>query len=343
MTSVVLQRTGAALSQTDNSETYNRAMPDHDTQRMQCMEVWGGNQPVDSGVVMAGLDAWVFSRPYADASAGGDVHYVSSCATGRITRLLVADVSGHGAAVAETSLSLRALMRRYVNFIDQTQFVRSLNDEFAALSENGTFATAVVTTYFAPSGEISLCNAGHPPPLLYRAKTRTWSLVEAEKPPATERSSGGPSNLPLGIVDLASYEQFSLRLRTGDLVLCYTDSLIESKNAAGDMLEPMGLLEIVRTLDVRDPGRLIPALNEAIRNLSPGNLTEDDVTVLLFRPNGLAAAAPFWQRALAPIRVAGAIVRSFFPGGAAAPWPEMSLANLLGVRRKSHLTEFPEK
>ena len=59
---------------------------------MQCMEVWGGNQSVDSGVVMAGLDAWVYCRPYAavgadaPAAAGGDVYFVSSCATGRIAR-----------------------------------------------------------------------------------------------------------------------------------------------------------------------------------------------------------------------------------------------------------------
>lgn len=310
---------------------YNPDMPEHSTQRMQCMEVWGGNQPVDSGVVMAGLDAWVFSQPYAGAAAGGDVHYVSSCATGRITRLLVADVSGHGAAVSETSLALRSLMRRYVNFIDQTQFVRSLNDEFVSLSRNGSFATAVVTTYFAPTGEISLCNAGHPPPLLYRAKTRTWSLVEAGARP----NAAAPANLPLGIVDLTAYEQFSLRLRTGDLILCYTDSLIEAKDPAGEWIGPNGLLEIVRTLDVSEPAALIPALIAAIRDHAEGNLTDDDITVLLFRPNGLAPQAPFLQRALAPLRVAGAILGSLLPGSDPAPWPEISLPNLLGLSKKS--------
>ena len=49
----------------------------------EAMEVWGGNQPADSGVIMPGLDAWVYSRPHGEATAGGDVHYVSSCATGR--------------------------------------------------------------------------------------------------------------------------------------------------------------------------------------------------------------------------------------------------------------------
>ena len=32
--------------------------------RMQCMEVWGGNHAVDTGVIMAGLDAWLYSRQH---------------------------------------------------------------------------------------------------------------------------------------------------------------------------------------------------------------------------------------------------------------------------------------
>jgi hypothetical protein len=39
---------------------------------MRCMEVWGGNRAVDCGVVMSGLDAWLYSQPYREAvrSAG---------------------------------------------------------------------------------------------------------------------------------------------------------------------------------------------------------------------------------------------------------------------------------
>src|SRR6187549_518457 len=99
-------------------------------QVMQCMEVWGGNQAVDSGVVMAGLDAWVYCKPYRNAEGGGDVYYVSSCATGRINRLLVADVSGHGEKVRAVAVQLRDLMRRFVNYIDQSKFVLSMNSRF---------------------------------------------------------------------------------------------------------------------------------------------------------------------------------------------------------------------
>src|ERR1700733_13522622 len=54
---------------------------------MQCMEVWGGNRPIDSGVIMPGVDAWVYSQPCENQDAGGDVHYVSTCCGGVVVRM----------------------------------------------------------------------------------------------------------------------------------------------------------------------------------------------------------------------------------------------------------------
>lgn len=330
-------------------------MPHPDDHTMQCMEVWGGNQPADSGVVMAGLDAWVYSRPYGESTGGGDVHYVSSCATGRITRLLVADVSGHGAAVSETAAKLRSLMRRYVNYVDQTRFVRALNDEFTAMAQEQRFATAVAATFFGPTHELSLCNAGHPPPLGYEAKTRQWRVLEQDLTPAASgklrrRGAEGqrkgcltkqvdsppnaPSNMPLGILDVTQYDQFSMRLREGDMVLCYTDSLIEAKDEKGQWLGTEGLLEIVRTIDATDPSTFIKRLLAAIAAKAPGNLEDDDVTALLFRHNGLAPRISFFKKAMAPLRVLAAAIGSLRPGAGPAPWPELSLPNLVGAKAK---------
>ena len=288
---------------------------------MTCMEVWGGNATADSGVVMAGLDAWVYCKPFGGAAGGGDVYYVSSCATGRIHRLLVADVSGHGAAVCDLAGQLRGLMRRYVNHLDQTRFVRSMNEQFATLARGGCFATAVVTTFFGPTGRLSLCNAGHPPPLLYRARRKAWMLLDEEAP-----QSGEVANIPLGIEEASAYRAFDAQLRLGDLVLCYTDSLIESKDADGQMLGPEGLLRVAQTLDVSEPAGFIPALTFAIAARAQGNLTEDDVTVLLFRPNGLGERVRIRDRALAPLRVLGALRR-----GESVPWPDLTLANIGGA------------
>jgi hypothetical protein len=68
---------------------------------LQCMEVWGGNTAVESGISIPGIDAWVFSQPFHAQASGGDVHYVSMCGMGRIGRFMMADVSGHGTQVSE--------------------------------------------------------------------------------------------------------------------------------------------------------------------------------------------------------------------------------------------------
>src|ERR1700687_641020 len=156
---------------------YNAVVSSQPAQHMQCMEVWGGSQLTSAGVEMGGLDVWVFSKPFGEAQRGGDVYYASSCATGRISRLLLADVSGHGTSVAATAADLRTLMRRFVNRLDQAEFVRLLNQQFLELSEGGAYATAVVSTFFAPTGRLILCNAGHPRPILYQAAVRQWSFL----------------------------------------------------------------------------------------------------------------------------------------------------------------------
>ncbi len=301
-------------------------MPDDHPKTMTCMEVWGGSETTDNAVSMNGLDAWVYSKPYQSAEAGGDVYYVSSCATGRITRLLVADVSGHGAKVRDTAATLRGLMRRYVNHLDQRQFLKSMNSHFTEISEGGIFATAVVTTFFGPTRYLTLCNAGHPTPLIYRAKQREWSLLERQ------RTSGDAIvNIPLGIEGMTEYGQIGLQLHPGDLVLCYSDSLIEACGEDRVMLGEKGLLELARTLDVKDPTQVVPQLLAKIAARSGGSIEGDDVTVLLFRPNGGRGSANFFLRAFAPIRVLGATIRACLPGGQSAPLPDFKLANVGGA------------
>lgn len=309
----------------------------HASHVMQCMEVWGGNQAADNGVTMPGLDAWVYSRPYKGASGGGDVHYVSSCATGRILRLLVADVSGHGESVADAAVALRALMRRYVNFVDQTRFAIALNKAFTELAEGGTFATAVLATYWSPTDYLVVCNAGHPRPLLYRARTKQWDELATPR----HNQGAGPEaedafvNLPLGVAEPTGYDQFGVRLSRGDLVLLYTDSLIEARGGSGAgadaLLGDRGLLELVRQLDPARPETLVADLVARIIEHGGGQPPEDDMTIMLLRHNGVRPAGLFWRGLLAPFRIARSTVERVRDGvKSPAGLPEFSLVNFLG-------------
>ena len=290
---------------------------------MTCMEVWGGNRPVDSGVVMAGLDAWVYSKPYAEAEGGGDVHYVSSCATGRITRMMIADVSGHGQSVASVADELRLMMRRYINYLDQRRFVDEMNTQFAEHAKVGGFATAVVTTFFAPTNDLTISNAGHPPPFVYRASNGQWSILD-------DRVASDSAELPLGVDGEQHYSQTGERLKVGDLVLCYTDAFIEARNPQGELLQTRGLLEVVASIELGDASTFIERLLTRIRELHGGNLVDDDVTALLFRPNGLGPNVPLRDRMLAPLRMIKSAAKSLRRGEPLG-LPEVSIPTFGGA------------
>jgi phosphoserine phosphatase RsbU/P len=297
------------------------------SQQMSCMEVWGGSQLTTRGVALGGLDAWVYSKPFGQAQRGGDVYYASSCATGRITRLLLADVAGHGNAVAATAADLRTLMRRFVNRLDQTEFVRLLNQQFAELSRAGSFATAIVATFFAPSQRLIICNAGHPRPLLYRAAAGQWEFLGAGE----QNEENASENIPLGIMDVTEYEQFDVELEPGDRVLSYTDALIESRDADGEMLGEAGLLRIVRLLGDVDSQQLTSVLLREIEERHPENLREDDVTVLLVRANGRKPRYSLKDKLKALGQFLASLVRSINPRAERPPLPDMNLANIGGA------------
>jgi serine phosphatase RsbU (regulator of sigma subunit) len=248
------------------------------------MEIWGGNQAFDNALSVPGVDAWVYSQPYGGSERGGDIHYVSLCGGNKIARFAVADVSGHGASVGELASRLRSLMKSHINKVDQTRFLRALNREFEQMAQMGQFATAILVTYFAPTDHLVVCNAGHPPPLWYRAADGQWRYLQHEA-----GESKGPSNLPLGIVAPTEYYQFAVRLGKDDVVLVYSDSLSESMDASGRMLGSEGLLNLVRSVDVGEPQRIKDAVLQRVDDFRGGGPQQDDVTLMVLHHNAAPA------------------------------------------------------
>ncbi|SFJ01018.1 Stage II sporulation protein E (SpoIIE) [Planctomicrobium piriforme] len=290
---------------------------------MVCMEVWGGNAATDKRVETLGLKSWVYNRPFHQDSRGGDVYYLSNCATGRISRMLVADVSGHGSEVGAVAAKLRMLMRKHVNRIEQRDFMMELNREFSNLRHVGGFATAVAGTYFAPTGRLTVTNAGHPPPLIRRASSSTWkSLMDANTP--------GLSDLPLGILEETDYGERKLNMRAGDLLLFYSDSLIECKNSEGDLLGVNGLLQVLDELGSMSAETLVAQLLKSLAELFPGNLTEDDVTIVLMQSTSHEAGLPFRNRWRAPWLFLKGCLRDVL-NGQSLPWPEFTRTNMGGA------------
>ncbi len=259
-----------------------------DSHQLQCLEIWGGATAVDAAVSVHGLDLYVFSQPFRDGVCGGDVCLISTCGAGNIARIVLADVAGHGTAVSSLGRSLRRLMRKHITTADQSRLARELNGEFTRISKEGRFATAVLATYFAPTDHLIVVNAGHPPPLWYRSDRQTWQLLEAaplETHETADKSEVGVANLPLGIIEPTPYAQFAVPLQPGDLVVLYTDALLETRTTEGEPLGTSGLLELVRSMDALAFESLSGSIRDALAALRAGELPHDDLTLLVLHHN----------------------------------------------------------
>lgn len=246
--------------------------------RLRCMEIWGGNTDLEEHLELPGVEAWIHAAA-CDAAGGGDVHYISTCGSGSIVRFAVADVAGHGARVADLGARLRALMRKYINTLDQTRFAREINGELAASSREGRFATALLTTLHVPTRRLLVCNAGHPRPLRFRRAAATWDLLDS----TAERSGSDAGNLPFGIAGPTPYSQLALHLELGDVLILYTDALIDTPCADGGRLGERGLLALAARIDARSAPVLGRRLLDEIDALRGPTAPQDDRTLIVLR------------------------------------------------------------
>jgi phosphoserine phosphatase RsbU/P len=263
--------------------------PAADPYALKCLEVWGGSSNANHAASVTGLDISVSSRPVEGSESGGDLYLISSCSSGWISRILLADVSGHGNAVSDLSSQLRKAMHKSINTVDQSKLARSLNKSFDQISDGSKFATALLMTYFAPSGHLILVNAGHPPPLLRRADSDEWHPINQSMPGVLRETSNqvkvGIKNLPLGVISSTQYEQIAIKLNKGDRICAYTDAFTEAQHDNGTLLGTHGLAETLnRSHSHEDSDHAVSVLSDI--QTRGFNTADDDHTMLMLHHNG---------------------------------------------------------
>ncbi|SEG81707.1 Stage II sporulation protein E (SpoIIE), partial [Actinacidiphila yanglinensis] len=177
-----------------------------------------------------------------EAAIGGDLYAAGVDERGD-TRVLVGDVQGKGLAAVEVVGLLLSSFRRAVRsgvpleslpgYLDE-----GLRDDLVDLEENGApgtvdsrpvepeflerFVTAVVVDIADDGGTVRIANCGHPPPLLIRGDRVIPLLPDVPE-------------LPLGLGDLGrgGHHVDSYDLALGDILLLYTDGVIEARNVEG--------------------------------------------------------------------------------------------------------------
>src|ERR671919_2949144 len=197
---------------------------------LKCAETWASSQSCSGLAQLPALSVWISSKAFGASDAGGDVHYLSVCPSCIVSRIALADVSGHGLAVESVGTKLRELMQKYLAALDQANLMSDLNEAVRQELDGIHYATMVAVSFHGRRGLLVMTNAGHPPPLWYRAERNEWSWLETQRASERER----PAGVPLGMLPDIDYDRIVIKPGRGDLVLLYSDGVSEATNAAGE-------------------------------------------------------------------------------------------------------------
>jgi serine phosphatase RsbU (regulator of sigma subunit) len=207
---------------------------------------------------LPGLRTVVRYLPASKASRVGGDWYITAEMPGGHVLLAIGDVGGHGLEAAAGMARLRgALAGLAITGAPPDRLVGWLNDLVWHVAPEHT--ASVIAGYFDPELRVlTWAQAGHPPPILVRG---AWAL--ALDPPAGILLGAGKE----------PYELVTLQLRPDDLLLFYSDGLIERRDRSIDAGVAI-LVEAVR--GATDPDRMISAALSAL-----GSTDTDDDTCLV--------------------------------------------------------------
>jgi sigma-B regulation protein RsbU (phosphoserine phosphatase) len=184
--------------------------------------------------------------------------------------IAVADVSGNGIASALVMTAFRGLLRMHTHgSIGPAKIARTINRLLPEFTGDSHFVTAVYIALNPLTGEFIYVSCGHQPPLLIHLDGRVDSL-----------NVHGPA---LGIMNDVTYPTEKKLLIPGDIMLLYTDGIVELENQAGMEFGGDRLANIVNQNRDLPATELIRLITQVSRQFSGSENFMDDFTLVVIK------------------------------------------------------------
>ncbi|MGB6944339.1 MAG: SpoIIE family protein phosphatase [Bryobacteraceae bacterium] len=198
--------------------------------------------------------------------------------------IAIGDVAGKGISAALLMATIQAALRMELRAtmelaemaapsMNGTRFstarmVSELNQQLHATTSPEKYATFFFAIYDQATSLMTYTNAGHLQPVLFRNGAATLLDV---------------NGTVVGAFPFSKYEESKVELRSGDLLVCYTDGITEPENEYGEMFGEERLIELVAKNADRDEAQIIQSVMESVRQWTGVPELSDDMTVLLVR------------------------------------------------------------
>lgn len=214
---------------------------------------------------------------YLTSNESGGDYYDFFRLPGERWGILIADVSGHGAAAATVMAMLHAILHCYP--VDDTDFnpaevLKYANTRLLESGLEGNFVTAFFGVFDTTTGTLVYSNAGHNPP---RRKDGLSGEIYAVD---------GAATLPLGILEPYDSTTETLQLGTNDTLILYTDGITEAFSPQGEMFGTHRLDDAL-TACSGAPDCIVDSIHTGLFKHRGSATRDDDQTIVAVRFHGL--------------------------------------------------------
>ena len=199
---------------------------------------------------------------------GGDFYDLIPLKDNRFVFVL-GDVSGKGVAAALlAAMAQGALQVQFASNLPLTEVITSVNKVLALRSESNRFIT-LFSAVLDREGHFTFINAGHNPPILARATGETEMLTT--------------KSVLLGAFDFIEYKPMQTRLKSGDVVVMYTDGVTEAVNNDNEMFSDERLEELVRQSTDLSAEQIKQRILNEVLSFTRGLPQGDDITLIVLK------------------------------------------------------------
>jgi sigma-B regulation protein RsbU (phosphoserine phosphatase) len=220
---------------------------------------------------IAGLDFTGHCRPAL--GVGGDYYDFLALPKGNLG-IAIGDVSGKGIAAALMMASLQASLRSEATRAPENlaAAVANINRLVYEASSSNRYATFFYGQYDPTLGKFDYVNAGHNPPMLFHRAGGNDAVTRLE-----------PGGTVVGLLENVCYEQGSVMVSPGDVLVFFTDGISEAMNLEDEEWGEDRLMEAIRQSRGSSAQELLDSLFDAATAFAGTAPQHDDMTLVVLR------------------------------------------------------------
>jgi len=216
----------------------------------------------------AGASFGAFTIPAKGVS--GDYYDVIQTRSDKVV-IAVGDVAGKGVAAGLVMVMIRSILHLVTNTDrDISTVLTWVNRGITGKIDMDHYATVSLASVDLSTGEVDYANAGHQPMLVYRKSSDAIETLEIK-------------SVPLGVERVTDYPQRRASLEDGDIVVLYTDGLVEAMNAQGKQYGRKNLGSIVMRNHELPAREIANRIQQDLANFVGAARQHDDQTVLVMK------------------------------------------------------------